>query len=94
MNASAPSSRCGANASGQARSALIRLLAQAQSDGLLGSGDPALMAEQFFALLWGDLRLQVLLHLAAPPRPAEIKRRTQAATEALLVLYARKATIR
>jgi hypothetical protein len=52
------------------------------------------MAEQFFALLWGDLRLQVLLHLAAPPRPAEIKRRTQAATEALLVLYARKATIR
>jgi AcrR family transcriptional regulator len=72
------------------RSALIRLLAQAQSDGLLGSGDPAVMAEQFFALLWGGLRLQLLLHLAAPPTAAEIKRRAHAATEALLVLYAKK----
>jgi AcrR family transcriptional regulator len=72
------------------RSALIRLLAQAQSDGFLGGGDPALMAEQFLALLWGGLRLQLLLHLAAPPTAAEIKRRARAATEALLVLYSRK----
>ena len=74
------------------RDALIRVLAQAQSKGLLGNGDPALMAEQFFALLWGGLRLRLLLRLAAPPGQAEIKRRAQRATEALLVLHgARKA---
>jgi hypothetical protein len=44
------------------------------------------MAEQFLALLWGGLRLRLLLRLAAPPGEAEIKRRAQVATEALLVL--------
>jgi len=46
------------------------------------------MAARFFALLWGDLRL--LLRVAAPPTQAEIKRRAQAATEALLALHAGK----
>jgi AcrR family transcriptional regulator len=67
--------------------ALASFLAQAQADGLLGSGDPSLMAEQFFALLWGGLRVRLLLRLAAPPSQAEAKRRAQAATKALLALY-------
>jgi hypothetical protein len=45
------------------------------------------MAEQFFALLWGALRVQLLLHLAAPPDEAEVQRRAQAAAEALLRLH-------
>jgi hypothetical protein len=68
------------------RGALTRLLVQARSDGLLEGSDPSLMAEQFLALLWGGLRLRLLLRLAAPPGEAEIKRRAQVATEALLVL--------
>jgi AcrR family transcriptional regulator len=75
---------------GATRNALARVLGQAQSDGLLGNGDLSLMAEQFFALLWGGLRVQLLLGLAGPPSQAEIERRAHVATEALLALYARK----
>jgi len=72
------------------RAALTELLSRAQSAGLLGTGDPSAMAARFFALLWGDLRLRLLLRVAAPPTQAEIKRRAQAATEALLALHAGK----
>ena len=69
------------------RSALATLLAQAQSSGILGSGDPEQMMEQFFGLLWGDLMMRRLLGIAKPPRPAEISRRAHAASDAFLKIY-------
>jgi AcrR family transcriptional regulator len=70
------------------RSAIVGLLARAQAAGTLGRGDPQRMMEQFFALLWGDLMLGLLLRVVAAPNPAEIDRRARAATEAFLKLYA------
>jgi hypothetical protein len=69
------------------RDALADLLAQAEAAGILGSGDPQQMMEQFFALLW-DLLLGRLLGVTAAPKPAEIDRTAHAATEAFLKLYA------
>ena len=70
------------------RNALAALLAEAQTAGILGQGDPQQMMEQFFALLWGDLMLGRLFGVAAVPKPAEIDRRAWHATEAFLRLYA------
>jgi AcrR family transcriptional regulator len=72
-------------AAGRAR--LARTLAQAQADRLIGAGDPAAMAVEFFALLWGDLLLQLLLRVAEPPKPRILERRARAATEKFLRLY-------
>ena len=69
------------------RSALIELLARAQSLGLLGKGKPEAMAGQFFALLWGDLLVRLLLRVTDPPAPAEIERRARGAAETLLRLH-------
>jgi len=69
------------------RHALAGVFAEAQVAGILGAGDPSEMTEQFFALLWGDLMLNRLLG-AATPKPAEISRRAEAATDAFLKLYA------
>jgi AcrR family transcriptional regulator len=69
------------------RSALIELLARAQSCGLLDCGEPPAMAAQFFALLWGDLLVRLLLRVTDPPAPAEIESRARAATETLLRLH-------
>jgi AcrR family transcriptional regulator len=68
---------------------LIAFLSQAQSEGLLDRTEPSVMAEQFFALLWGGLRLRLLLRLEAPPNEEEIERRAQLATDAFLRLHAR-----
>ncbi len=46
-----------ATARAAGRAALARMLTQAQADGLIGAGDPATMAVEGFALLWGDLLL-------------------------------------
>jgi AcrR family transcriptional regulator len=72
---------------GAARAALARTLAQAQADGLIGAGDPAAMAVEFFALLWGDLLLQLLLRVADPPTPQAMERKARDATEKFLRLY-------
>jgi AcrR family transcriptional regulator len=68
------------------RAALRGMLAQAKSAGLL-SGDPADMAEQFTALLWGNLMISLLLQVADPPNPNEIKHRARNATAAFLQLH-------
>ena len=68
------------------RAALRELLTQARSSGLL-EGDPAEMAEQFTALLWGNLMVGLLLRVADAPNPNEIKRRARNATTAFLRLY-------
>jgi AcrR family transcriptional regulator len=72
---------------GPARAALARTLAQAQAEGLIGAGDPAAMAVEFFALLWGDLLLQLLLRVADPPSPQAMERKAREATEKFLRLY-------
>ena len=45
------------------------------------------MAEQFAALLWGNLMVGLLLRVVAAPHPNEIKRRARNATTAFLRLY-------
>lgn len=70
------------------REVLVAFLSGAQSAGLLGAADPSIMAEQFFALLWGGLRLQLLLRLGTPPNEQEIARRARVATDAFLTLHA------
>ena len=69
------------------RRTLSRLLAAAQSRRLLGPGEPMVLSEQFGALLWGDLLLDLMLGMAAPPGEAEARLRAGMAANALLRLY-------
>jgi AcrR family transcriptional regulator len=69
------------------RAALARTLARAQGDSLIPAGDPATMAVEFFALLWGDLLLQLLLRVTDPPSPKALERKARVATEKFLRLY-------
>ena len=66
--------------------ALREMLTRARSSGLL-DGNPVEMAEQFAALLWGNLMVGLLLRVADRPNPNEIKRRARNATTAFLRLY-------
>lgn len=69
--------------------ALADWLAKAQAQRLIGAGDPAAMAAQFIATLWGGgLLIQLLLRVREPPGEEEIESRVQASTRALLALYA------
>ena len=68
------------------RAALHEIMTRARSAGLL-DGEPQLMAEQFAALLWGNLMTSLLLRVADRPNPREIARRASDATAALLQLY-------
>ncbi len=67
--------------------ALTRLLKSAQTAGLLREAEPSQMATEFYALLWGDLLMQLLLGVTDRPRPEEIEQRARAAVEALFALY-------
>ncbi|HYW86695.1 MAG TPA: TetR/AcrR family transcriptional regulator, partial [Chloroflexota bacterium] len=60
------------------RVALRDLLARARAAGLV-RGDPAEVAEQFMALLWGSLLVSLLLGVAERPSPTENRRRARAA---------------
>ena len=66
-----------------ARSALRKIMTEATAAGLL-EGRPADLAEQFSALLWGDLMMSLLLGLAAQPNPREIAKRARDASAAFL----------
>lgn len=66
------------------RAVLSEALRRAQEAGLLRPGSPERMAEHFFGLLWGDLRLGLLLGTAQPPRKAEIEQRARDAAETFL----------
>ena len=68
------------------RSALQSIMLRAQASGLL-DGRPAELAEQFRALLWGDLMVSLLLGVAARPNPREIARRARDAAAAFLRLH-------
>src|SRR5260221_3937405 len=67
--------------------ALVELLRAARANGLFGPVEPATMAAQFLALVWGDLLVRLLLRVSNVPKPAEREQRVRAATEALLALY-------
>jgi AcrR family transcriptional regulator len=67
--------------------ALAAWLAKAQTQSLIGTGDPIAMAAQFLAVLWGGLLIQLLLRVRDAPTPDEIASRARAATEVLLALY-------
>jgi AcrR family transcriptional regulator len=67
--------------------ALAVWLARVQAQALLGPGDPAAMAGQFLALLWGGLLVQLLLRVRDAPTPDEMESRARAAAEVLLSLH-------
>ena len=68
------------------RNALKKIMTQAHLAGLV-RGDPAEMAEQFFALLWGDLHISLLLRVVERPTEAECTRRARVAAINFLRLY-------
>jgi AcrR family transcriptional regulator len=72
---------------GTNRAALAQTLAQAQANGLIAAGEPAAMAIDFFALLWGDLLLQLLLRVVNPPTPQAMEQRAREAADKFLRLY-------
>lgn len=68
------------------RAALRNIMLQAQASGLL-DGRPAELAEQFRALLWGDLMVSLLLGIAERPNTRELARRAREAAAAFLQLH-------
>jgi len=68
------------------RAALREVMTRARSAGLV-SGDPSEMAEHFAGLLWGNLKVSLLLRVVERPSPREIARRARDATAAFLKLY-------
>ena len=68
------------------REALRNIMQHARASGLL-VGRPAELAEQFRALLWGDLMISLLLGVAEAPNPREIARRARDAAAAFLELH-------
>jgi len=70
------------------RAALHDIMRQAQASGLL-DGRAADLAEQFRALLWGDLIVSLLLGVADRPNPREIARRARGAAANFLRLHPR-----
>jgi AcrR family transcriptional regulator len=72
---------------GATRGALTELMASAQSNGLIGPGQPTEIAMQYLGLLWEDLMVGLLLGVAARPEPAEAERRAAKATAAFMQLH-------
>jgi len=64
--------------------ALTKLLTKAQTRNLIVAGKPADLAARYFAILWSDLLIRLLMRLREPPADDEIKERARAATETLL----------
>ena len=68
------------------RAALTEVMTRARSAGLLG-GDPSEMVEHFAGLLWGNLKVSLLLRVTERPSPREMTRRARDATAAFLKVY-------
>ena len=69
------------------RAALSEFFGRASERGLVAGAEPDVMASRFFALLWGDLQMAMLLGLAEAPSAAEIDGRAAVAVAAWLALY-------
>jgi AcrR family transcriptional regulator len=68
------------------RAALREIMARAQASGLL-TGRPADLAEQFAALLWGHLMVNLLLGVVERPNHREIAGRARDAAAAFLQIH-------
>jgi AcrR family transcriptional regulator len=68
------------------RASLTSIMIKARAQGLL-DGRPSEMAEQFAALLWGDLMVSLLLRVVDTPTPRELHRRASAAAGAFVELH-------
>ena len=62
---------------------LVALLTKAQERRLVANDDPTALAARYFALLWGDLLLSLLMRVRKAPTEREIQTRARAATETL-----------
>jgi len=56
----------------------------AQERRLVANDDPAALAALYFALLWGDLLLSLLMRVREAPTEHEIQTRARATTETLM----------
>jgi AcrR family transcriptional regulator len=74
------------------RGALVQILMNAQSTGLIGPGETTEMAWQYLGLLWEGLMVGLLLGVAATPEPAQAKQRAGKATAAFMQLHPDPAT--
>jgi AcrR family transcriptional regulator len=63
---------------------LTELVRKAQARGFVLAGDPAVLADRYLAVLWGDLLIWLLLRLRQAPTEREIEVRARAATETLM----------
>jgi AcrR family transcriptional regulator len=66
---------------------LAALLTKAQERHLVAAGDPAALSARYFALLWGDLLLSLLMRVRKAPTEREIQTRARAATETLFCRF-------
>jgi AcrR family transcriptional regulator len=64
--------------------ALSELIRNAQSLGLIGAGDPAVLTARYITVLWGDLLIRLLMRVREAPTEREIVARARAATEMLM----------
>lgn len=63
---------------------LIELIKKGQSRGLIISGDPAVLATHYIAVLGADLLIRLLMRVREAPTEREIEARARAATEILI----------
>jgi hypothetical protein len=63
---------------------LAELLTKAQERRLVATGDPAVLAARYFAALWGDLLVSLLMRVREAPTEREIATRARAAAETLM----------
>ena len=63
---------------------LAELLTKAQERRLVAAGDPAVLAARYFAALWGDVLLSLLMRVREAPTEREIETRARAAAETLM----------
>ena len=71
---------------GATRTALRKIMTQAQESGLI-DGRAADLVEQFYGLLWGDLMIGLLLGVVERPTPREITARARRAAKAFVQLH-------
>jgi AcrR family transcriptional regulator len=69
------------------RRALVEIVRRGQAAGFIGSGDPGRVAHEFFSLLIGDLMVWLLVGVAEPPAPADIRAKAETATAAVVALH-------
>jgi len=70
------------------RAAVVKMVKEAQARGILRAGDAAEIAELFFAALWSDLLVRLLLRVTDAPTAQEVERRARYAAALFLAVNA------